>query len=75
MNQHDFCRVLLAEVRKEAKEANVELPVKMVALSSGKDHYFVQGTGEPGAYVSGCCAYSAKAQRISDLIEKKKASG
>jgi hypothetical protein len=74
MSAHAFCRVLLSEARKEAKAAGVEVPKRMTAIGSRRDYYFVEMDGRRGEYITGDCAYDAKAKFIHKLIDASKSN-
>lgn len=71
-DNHDFCRMLLREARREAKEHDVAVPKRLTAISGlDSKQYFVEGTGIHGIYIKADCAYDAKAQFICTLIDAK----
>lgn len=72
MNDHSFCRALLSLARETAKEHGVELPKGLTALKSSRDLYFIESRKDnPREFVKGDCCYSAKAEFIGQLIERK----
>ncbi len=59
---HEFCRIQLRLARKEAKDNGVEVPRNITALIDNM---------RIGEYVSGDCAYDARAKYIYKLIDRK----
>jgi len=70
MNQHDFCRILLRNARKEAKEQSVAIPKGITALSDGNGQWFMEADGVTGVYVSADCGYEARAKYIHQIIAR-----
>ncbi len=73
---HEFCRVQLRLARKEAKDNGVEVPRNITALSDCSGQYFIESRWpiddmRIGEYVSGDCAYDARAKYIYKLIDRK----
>jgi hypothetical protein len=69
MSAHDFCRVLLSEARKEARESGVKIPANITTLQSTKRLYFVEADGVEGQYIEGDCATEARANYIRRIID------
>lgn len=69
MNRHEFCLVLLAQARDEARNKAVLLPRRITALSDGNGQYFMEAEGMEGRWVSACCSYEARAKLIRLLID------
>lgn len=70
---HEFCRVLLATVRDDARRACVIVPKCITALRQTKDQWFLEMCGREGVTVEGDCAYEARANFIADLIDQAEA--
>ena len=70
MNDHAFCQTLLRLAREEAKEKHVQLPKRITALRADRHQFFIEANGMKGEYVSGDCAYEAKAKFIHLLIDR-----
>lgn len=71
MDNHTFCRALLAGARKEVKAAGWTLPRITVIRSTG-NLYFVETDSIFGSrYIKAHCAYEAKAKFIADLNDAK----
>lgn len=76
-DNHGFCRMLLQLAREEAKKLGVDIPKNITALKSLGDQYFIEADGmdfDAGVFISGDCAYDAKARFIAALIQKAKPS-
>ena len=67
---HAFCRILLSHARQEAKQNSVKVPKRITALRSDSRQFFIEADHIKGEYVSGDCAYEAKAKFIHTLIDK-----
>jgi hypothetical protein len=72
---HEFCRTLLAMAREEAKQSRVQIPARITALRADARQFFIEcdsqihKDGRKGEYVSGDCAYEAKARFIHKLVD------
>lgn len=76
MNQHDYCRALLADARWRASEARIKLPKNITTNSSafGTNRQFQIVTDEEpaGPWIGrACCSYEAKAKWIIGLVDEK----
>lgn len=66
----EFSRLMLANIRKEARAAKVKIPKKMTALKSGcGDWWLVEAQGGFRCEVCAHNAYHARYQAISKLIK------
>ncbi len=70
MSEHAFCQTLLRLAREEAKEKHVSIPKRVTALRADRRQFFIEADGIKGEYISGDCAYEAKAKFIHLLIDK-----
>jgi len=72
MDKHDFCRVLLKEVRKDAKKENVKIG-KILVCRMFRDQWFCESPGPayPSKYVRGDCAFEAKSNYIETFLSKE----
>jgi hypothetical protein len=70
VSDHAFCQSLLRLAREEAKEKAVSIPKRITALRADRHQFFIEADGMKGEYVSGDCAYEAKAKFIHLLIDR-----
>jgi len=72
MSEHDFCRALLAEARKDANKERVTIP-HMYSYNVGFGGYQVFGETNHRSELAwegdACCAWYARAQAIIQLID------
>ena len=64
-----FCRIMLAESRKMAKEAGVKIPKGLTTWSDGRDYMEVWADGEIVWWGSAGNSYEAKSHYIITLID------
>ncbi len=70
MSDHAFCQTLLRLAREEAKEKQVSIPKRITALRADRHQFFIEADGIKGEYISGDCAWEAKAKFIHSLVDK-----
>ena len=75
MNEHDYCRLELAELRREARDVGVPVPANLTAIRQTHNQFFVQGDHDAGRTVKADCAWSAKARLIAQLVQAARAKG
>lgn len=67
-NEHAACRDYWLNTKETARRNGVAIPLKLTAMRSSFGMYFVEGLADEGEYTYACCAFDAKAKRISRLI-------
>jgi hypothetical protein len=72
-DSHDFCRETLKAARKEAKEANIQLPKRITALQGTtcitRTQFFIEAEGVKGEFYCGDCAFEAKTKYVRAIID------
>ncbi len=76
---HEFCRILLSEIRREAKAQGVTIPKGLTALSSDigrRKQWFIEAKeNSPQVYVNADCAFEAgRSLSVRCCATRKKAN-
>jgi len=70
MNNHHFCKALLAGARIDAKKQGLEVPKGLRASRSDDKHFYINLAGS-APVIKADCAYHAKATWIIAQLERK----
>lgn len=71
-DSHDYCRIALKLIRKEAKDQGIALPKNITALVTstiGGGTYFIEADGVKGEIICGDCAFDAKTIYLRRIVD------
>lgn len=66
---HALCVIRWKNAKLRASMMHLKLPDKITAMPSSKGRFFVEGLNDKGEYITACCAFSAKAQRLEHILD------
>ena len=72
-DKHQFCRILLTQVRKDCKKSGIEIPTGLHAWAGGIGRGWHEVRDDEGNLIwdgNACCKWHARANALLRLLDK-----